>query len=244
MGTFAWQVQGGRRGHGDTPIEIGRLGPLERARVTVLFELPAIKTDVHQLSKLLEVALTGSIVLDGRIRATILPFTTSLELEPEKFASVYGSRELPAIFLQHKVGVPTSASYRIDAVLANDGQALALVTLLGGGGLAALCALVAMRFQRQQFTVLVDGAEGARLSLPRWSRRGLEVTGTVRAFLHRGWSSDYKVVPRPGVRLRRDGAAWVLRFGDDIGEEHRIEIRRGWSAAKPHSPFGDQLDNW
>ena len=87
VGTFAWQVQGGRRGHGDTPIEIGRLGPLERARVTVLFELPAIKTDVHQLSKLLEVALTGSIVLDGRIRATILPFTTSLELEPEKFAS-------------------------------------------------------------------------------------------------------------------------------------------------------------
>lgn len=242
--TRAWQVAGGLSGNGKQDIQIGRLAPLQEARVRVSFELPAVEVDTHRLSQLVRVALTSNIVLRGQIRAEVRPFTTSLALEPQKFASVYGSGALPAIFREHVVGTSTSASYPIDAQLANDGQALALLTLGGGGGLAALCALVAMRFQRKQLTVVVDGIESARLSLPRWSRRDVEVGGVPRALLRRGWGADYRLVPRSGVRLRRDGAAWVLRLGDDIGEEHRIEIRRGWSTARSRSLLGDHLDNW
>ena len=95
-----------------------------------------------------------------------------------------------------------------------------------------------MRFQAKQLTVFVDGIERARLSLPRLSRREIEVEGIVRAHLWRGWGSGYKIIPRRGVRVRRDGPAWLLKIGDEIGEEHRIEIQRGWSPAKRRSPFG------
>ena len=241
--TLSWQVQGGRRGEGADPIEIGPLAPLQKVTVDVRFKLPPVAVDATRRSTVFDVALTNRIVLDGLIKAEIRDFRTSLAIDPQSFASIYGSAQLPAIFRKGEVG-SASATYRINALLANDGQALALLALLGGGGLAALCTLVAMRFQRKQFTVLVDGVESARLSLPRWSSRELEIGGSTRAFLRRGWGSDYKIVPQRGVRLRRDGPAWSLRIGDDIGEEHRIEIRSGWSPAKPRSPVGGHMDNW
>jgi hypothetical protein len=241
--TLAWQVQGGRRGAGADPIEIGPLAPLQKVAVDVRFKLPPVGVDTSRRSTLFDVALTNSIVLDGLLRAEIHDFHTSLAIDPQSFANVYGSAQLPAIFRKGEVGSAV-ASYRIDALLANDGQALALLVLLGGGSLAALSALVAMRFQRKLFTVVVDGVESTRLSMPRWSSRELEIGGSVRASLRRGWGSDYRIVPKRGVRLRRDGTAWALRIGDDIGEEHRIEIRRGWSPAKPSSLLGSHMDNW
>jgi hypothetical protein len=209
----------------------------------VSFRLPAVQVNTANRSTLFDVALTNHIVLDGLIRADIQDFRTSLAIDPKSFDQVYGSAQLPAIFRKGAVA-SVSATYPIDALLENDGQDLALLVLLGGGGAAALCALVALRFQRKHFTVLVDGVESTRLSLPRWSRQGLEIGGSVQAWVRRGWGPDYKVVPKRGVRLRRDGTAWILRLGNDIGEEHRLEIRRGWSAAKPSSPFASHIDNW
>lgn len=241
--TMSWQVRGGKRHSAAEPIEIGPLKPLERLAVDLRFELPAVAVDTSRRASLFEVATTSHIVLDGLVRAELRDFHTSLEIDKADFASVYGSAELPAIFRTGEVG-SASATYHIDASLANDGQALALLLLLGGGSVAAVCTLVAMRFQRKQFTVLVDGFESARLSLPRLSRSELEVAGSPRASLVRGWGSGYKLVPRRGVRLRRDGPAWVLRVGDDGGEEHRVEIRRGWSPASHRSLVGDRMDNW
>jgi hypothetical protein len=241
--TLAWQVRGGRRGTASEPIEIGPLKPLARLAVDVSFELPAVAVDTSRRASLWEVATTGHIVLDGLLKAELRDFHTSLEIDQANFASVYGSAELPAIFRTGEVGSAT-ATYRIDASLANDGQALALLLLLGGGSFAAICTLIVMRFQRRQYTVVVDGIESARLSLPRLSRRDLEVAGSPCAALVRGWGSGYKVVPRRGVRLRRDGPAWVLRVGGESGEEHRVEIRRGWSASRQRSQIGDRMDNW
>lgn len=241
--TLDWHVQGGGRGSGEQPIEIGPLAPLQKANVEVSFRLPPVQVDTSRRSTLFDVAFTNQIVLDGRLRADIQDFRTSLSIRPSRFASVYGSAQLPAIFRKREVG-SASTTYRIQALLANDGQALALLVLLAGGGLAALVALVAMRFQRKQFTVFIDGVETARLSLPRWSRREVEVGGSVRAFIHRGWGADYKIVPKRGVRLRRDGPAWILRIGDDIGQEHRLEIRRGWSSARRKTQFENRMDNW
>jgi hypothetical protein len=199
--------------------------------------------DASSRSTLFDVAFTNQIVLHGRLRADIQDFRTSLTIQPSRIASVYGSAQLPAIFRKREVG-SASTTYLIQALLANDGQVLALIVLLCGGGFAFLVALVAIRFQRKQLTVVVDGVETARLSLPRWSRREVEVGGSVWAHIHRGWGVDYKIVPKRGVRLRRDGPAWILRIGDDIGQEHRLEIRRGWSSAKPKTQFGSRMDNW
>ncbi len=241
--TLSWRTLDGRQGRGDEPIEIGPLEPLQKSTVEVSFRLPPVQVDMARRSTLFNVAFTNQIFLDGQLRADIEDFRTSLTIHPSRFASVYGSAQLPAIFRKREVG-SASTTYRIQALLANDGQALALLVLIAGGGLAALVALVAMRFQRKQLTVVVDGVETARLSLPRWSRREVEIGGTVRAFIHRGWGADYKIVPKRGVRLRRDGAAWILKIGDDIGQEHRLEIRRGWSSARPKTQLGSRMDNW
>jgi hypothetical protein len=241
--TLAWKIQGGRQGRGDEPIEIGPLAPLQAAVVDVRFKLPAVQVDTGSRSTLADVALTNRILLHGLLRAEIRDFRTSLAIDPRRFATIYGSGQLPAIFRKGEVG-SASASYAIDAQLANDGQALALLALLGVGGVGALCALAVMRFQRKQVTVLVDGVETARLSLPRWSRRDLEIGGVVRAVLRRGWGSDYRILPKSGVRLRRDGAAWILRIGEEVGDEHRLEIRRGWSPAKSSTAFGSRMENW
>jgi hypothetical protein len=240
--TLGWQIQPGGRRSDDADIEIGPLPPLQKITVDVRFKLPAVEVDTSRRSNLLDIALTNQIVLDGLLRAEIQDFRTSLAIDPQSFAGVYGSAQLPAIFRKGEVG-SASATYHVYAVLANDGQVLALLVLLGGGSLAALSVLVAARFQRKQFTVVVDGVESTRISLPRWSRRDIEIKGSARASLRRGWGSDYGIVPKRGVRLRRDGTAWILRIGDDIGEEHRIEVRRGWSPAKPSSPFG-HTNNW
>ncbi|MDP9119998.1 MAG: hypothetical protein M3O15_01300 [Acidobacteriota bacterium] len=241
--TLDWRVQGGSQGRGIDPIEIGPLAPLQEVAVDVRFKLPAVAVDTSRRSTLLDIARTNRIVLDGLLRAEIRDFRTSLAIDPGSFASVYGSAQLPVIFRKREVG-SVSAAYRIDALLANDGQALAQVVLLGLGGAGALCALVAMRFQRKQFTVYVDGIESARVSLPRFSSHEIEVLGVVRALLRRGWAPDYRLVPRRGVRVRREGPVWVLRVGDDIGQEHRIEVRRGWSSARSKAPVASRMDNW
>ncbi|HYN20586.1 MAG TPA: hypothetical protein VE078_06475 [Thermoanaerobaculia bacterium] len=243
--TLDWHVQdvqGGGRGSGEQPIEIGPLAPLQKTTVEVNFTLPPVQVDTRR-STLLDVAFTNQIVLDGLVQAEIRDFRTSLAIHSNSFARVYGSAQLPAIFRKREVG-SAGTTYRIQAVLDNDGQTLALLVLLGGGSIAALVALVAMRFQRKQFTVFIDGVETARLSLPRWSRREVEIGGSVRASIHRGWGADYKIVPKRGVRLRRDGPAWILRIGDDIGQEHRLEIRRGWSSARRKTQFESRMDNW
>ena len=241
--TLSWQVGGGRYGGGADPIEIGPLAPLGQAVVDVRFRLPPVEVDAFRRSTLFQVAMTNRIALNGLLKAEIQDFRTSLAIDPGRFASVYGSAQLPAIFRKGEVG-SAAATYPIDARLANDGQALALLALLAIGGGGGLVLLVVMRFQSQQLTVVVDGSESTRLSLPRWSRRELVVGGVVRAYLWRGWGSSYKVLPHRGTRVRRDGPAWVLKVGDDIGEEHRIEIFRGWSPVGPKSQFGGHMDNW
>jgi hypothetical protein len=242
--TLSWQVRGGRHGAGADPIEIGPLAPLGKAIVDVRFRLPPVEVDAFRsVLTLFQVALTNRIVLDGHLKAEIHDFRTSLAIDPQRFASVYGSAQLPAIFRKGEVG-SAAATYQIDARLANDGQALALLALLavvGGGGLVLL---VVMRFQSQQFTVVVDGGESLRLSLPRLSRRELEVGGAVRAYLTRGWGAGYRIAPRRGTRLRRDGSAWLLKVSDDIGEEHRLEVFRGWAPGRPKSPFSGHMENW
>jgi hypothetical protein len=238
--TVSWQVRNGRHGGGADPIEIGPLEPLESAVVDVHFKLPPVVVDSYRRSTILEVALSKEIVLDGLLQAEIRNFRTVLAIHPDRFASVYGSDQLPGIFRYGEVG-SAAATYRIDARLANNGQALALLALLGMGGGGLLILLVAMRFQTIQFTVAVDGSETARLSMPRLSRRDLDVAGVVRAQMVRGWGAGYTLVPRRGARLRRDGATWVLRLGDDLGEEHRIVIKRGWT---PAGRKRSQQDNW
>jgi len=241
--TLSWQVRGGRHGGGADPIEIGPLAPLARAIVDVRFKLPPVLVNTYRRSTLFEVALTNHIVLDGLLKAEIRDFRTSLAIDPSRFSQVYGSTQLPGIFRQGEVG-SAAATYRIEARLANDGQTLALLALLALGGGGSLVLLVVLRFQSKQLTVVIDGRESTRMSLPRWSRRELEVEGVVRAFLWRGWGSAYKVIPRRGTRVRRDGSAWILKIGDDIGEEHRLEIFRGWSPVRPKSQFGGHMDNW
>src|SRR5436305_11148758 len=181
--------------------------------------------------------MTNQIVLAGLRKAGIQDFHTSLVIDKNHFAQVYGSAQLPEIFREGRVA-STSATYQIHTRLFNNGQALALLALLVIGVVGGLILLVVMRFQAKQLTVFVDGIERARLSLPRLSRREIEVEGIVRAHLWRGWGSGPKMIPRRGVRVRRDGPAWLLKIGDEIGEEHRIEIQRGWSPAKRRSPFG------
>lgn len=185
--------------------------------------------------------MTNRIILDGLLKAEIQDFHTSLVIDKDHFAQVYGSAQLPEIFREGRVASAV-ATHHIEASLFNNGQVLALLALLVIVVVGGLILLVAMRFQTRQFTVLVDGIESARLSLPRLSRREIEVGGIVRAYLWRGWGSGYKIVPRQGVRIRRDGPAWLLKIGDEIGQEHRIEIQRGW-AVKRRSPFGGQMGN-
>lgn len=239
--TRSWQVRHGRHVLGDW-IEIGPLAPLRKKVVDVSFSLPPVQVDAFRRSTLLEVAMTNRIILDGLLKAEIQDFHTSLVIDKDHFAQVYGSAQLPEIFREGKVASAV-ATYRIDARLFNNGQALALLALLAIVVVGGLVLLVAMRFQTKQLTVIVDGIESARLSLPRLSRRELEVGGIARASLWRGWGSGYKIIPRRGVRMRRDGPAWLLKVGDEIGEEHRIEIQRGWSPAKRRSPFGGQMGN-
>lgn len=237
---LAWAAPGGPVHRDGSPIRIGPLAPLQQADLEVEFELPPTAVDTASRSTLLQVAFTNRILLEGTIHAAIRNVSTDLVVDPTGFENVYGARDLPEIF-RHREESSAAASFELTAAVANNGQLLALLAILFGGSLAGLVALVGLRFQRRQFTVAVDGVDTARVSLPRWSGEDLQVAGAVRARLWRGWGAGYRVIARGGARLRRDGAVWVVTPRDE-GDEHRLQIRRGWGSA----PTGSRslMEDW
>ncbi len=241
MTVSGWAIHGGSRHPGDEPIRVGPLAPLAESDLDVEFQLPAVDVDTTIRPTLFTVAFTNRILLQGTIRAAIHDVATRLAIDIHGFESVYGAAQLPEIFL-HRQASSAEASFPIAAEVANDGQLLALLSVLGGGTLAALVTLIVLRFQKKQFTVSVDGLETARLSLSRCSGQNVEVAGAVRARLRRGWGAGYRLVGRGGTRLRREGGAWMAALPGET-EDRRIEVRRGW--APLHDPrLGGRLDNW
>ncbi|RMH18002.1 MAG: hypothetical protein D6696_14185 [Acidobacteria bacterium] len=239
-----WAIAGGAEGTGEETIELGPLAPLESKVVDVLFRLPPVHVDTGRTAHLADVALTNRILLDGRLVAEIEDVRTSLYLDTEGLEGVYGAAELPQIF-RGREQARIVAEYPAGAVIANNGQILGLTVLGGGLGLFLLAGLVALRFQRVQYTVRVDGRQLARLSMPRWSRRRLEIDGRVRAHLTRRWGPAYRLRPRRGYRLRKDGATWVLAAGGEGGgEEYRIDVHRGWSRASRRASEQVGGDDW
>ncbi len=228
MRPVAWKVNGGESRPGSEPIELGPLAPLETAVVDAVFETPAVDVDTGDRAHIFDVALTDRILLDGRVVAEIRDIRTSLTIDTGGLEQVYGAPELPGIFRGHKQG-RIEAIFPAGAVVSNDGQILGLLVLFGGGGLMLALVLVVMRFQRIHLTVLVDDVEHAKLSMPRLSYRPLEIRGSTKATLVRGWGSGYKLRPRSGYRLRKDGATWLL-VAPSEGEEIRVKVRRGWGA--------------
>lgn len=239
---IGWRVDGGKSHGGGEPIVIGPLAPLASTVVDVIFELPAVDVDTRHWRNLPEVGLTGRIVLDGRIQAEIRDIRTSLTVDTRGLEEVYGARELPGIFRGQELS-RIEAVYPAGAVVSNDGQILGLLVLLGGGGAFLLLSLVVMRFQRLHLTVLVDGVEHAKIGMPRLSYQPITVGGLTRAALVRGWGSDYRLRPRRGHRLRRDGTSWLL-VGLAGGDEIRIEVRRGWGTGRRSARTAVQKDDW
>lgn len=241
MRPIGWRVDGGPSHGGDQPIEIGPLAPLASTVVDVVFELPAVDVDTRHWRSIPEVALTDRILLDGRINAEIRNIRTSLTVDTRGLEEVYGVSELPGIFRGQELS-RIAAVYPAGAVVSNDGQILGLLVLLGGGGAVLLLSLVVMRFQRLHLTVLIDGVEHAKLGMPRLSYQPITVGGIARAALVRGWGSEYRLRPRRGYRLRRDGTSWLL-MGPAGGDEIRIDIRRGWGTSRRSSRTAVQ-DGW
>lgn len=229
MRLVAWRVNGGASRGGEEPIELGPLPPLASAVVDVIFETPAVHVDTHHWRHLPDIALTERILLDGRITAELRDIRTSLSINTKGLEEVYGAPELPRIF-RGQESSHIEAVYPAGAVVSNDGQILGLLVLLGGGGLALLLVLGIMRFQRLHLLVLVDGLEHAKLSLPRLSYAAITIGGVARATLVRGWSSAYKMRPRRGYKLRKDGTSWLL-VDPGGGQEIRIDVRRGWGTS-------------
>jgi hypothetical protein len=233
MHPVAWRVDGGPGHSGDDPIEIGPLAPLASTVVDVVFELPAVEVDTRHWKHIPDVAFTERILLDGRITAEIRDIRTSLDVDTAGMEEVYGAPELPSIFRGQEMS-RIEAVYPAGAVISNNGQLLGLLVLLGGGGLVLLLSLVAMRFQRLHLTILINGVEHAKIGMPRLSYEAIAVGGKTRAILVRGWGSDYKLRPRSGYKLRKDGTSWLL-VPPGGGEEIRIDVRRGWGAGRRSS---------
>ena len=207
-------------------IELGPLAPLATAEVEMLFELPAIHVATGDRAHLFDVALTDRFLLDGRVQAEIRDIRTSLYLDTGGLEEVYGARELPAIFRGRQQG-RIEAIYPAGAVVKNDGQLLGLLLLAGFGSLGALLTFIVLRFQNLYLSVSADGAEIARLKMPRLSYRSLDIRGQCRATVVRGWRSAYRLRPAPGHHLRKTGNTWILT-PEGGGEEICVNIRRGW----------------
>ena len=228
MRGLGWRLDGGDEHPGDEPIVLAALEPLQSTVVEFLFELPPIHVAADR-NNFLEVALTDRILLDGRIGAELRNIRTRLAVDSEGLEEVYGAAELPEIFRGRLEGRMQSV-FQTGAAVANNGQILGLLVLLVAGGAILLTTLVVMRFQRIHLTVEVNGMEAARLSLPRLSSRSFELDAGSSVRVTRRWSSRFNLRPGPGLRLRKDGHAWLLtRTG--MEEETRVEIRRGWRSA-------------
>ena len=242
--TLGWKVPDGASGEGDEPIELGPLAPLEEKTVQVYFELPTIDVDTSDRADLLDIASTNQILLDGHVSAELTDVRTSLYIDTEGLEDVYGAPELPAIF-RGRQQARIKAEYPAGAVVANDGQLLGMIILLGGGGLVLLIGLIVTRFQRVQFLAVLDGAELAKLSMPRVSSRILKVDGKLAVRVRRGWGPSLKVTPTSGNRLKRDGpSAWVLIMGGALeGDEFKLELRRGWSRVT-RTARSPAMDDW
>ena len=197
-------------GSGSDPIPLGSLPPLGSRTVDVL-----------------PIALQPSLPLSGEMIATVTDVTTRLSIPPSAMEAVYGLDSLPAIF-QGVQGASLRSATPVQTTLRNNGQLLALVLL--GGGLTALSAisLVAARFQRAQYTVLIDGVVVERLNLMRLDSRRIEPNGVHRLTVRRAWS-EATLLPADGMRLRTTALGTVLV--DRGGEERKVELRRGWNRA-------------
>ncbi|MDP2341431.1 MAG: hypothetical protein Q8O67_10755 [Deltaproteobacteria bacterium] len=229
--THKWHIMEGASGTGGERIKVGPLKPLESVDVEVLFQLPPVAVSHQSPGQLFDIAFTDRILLDGWLLAEVKDVQTHLFVDTGGLEEVYGAAQLPEIFVGKKQS-NLRIEYPAAASLANDGQLLSLLLLMVVGAGGGLFVLVLLRFQRIQVTILVDGApiKDSKVSMPRLSRRPVEIDGRPWAWVKRGWG-DHKIVPANGFRvLRKDGNAVVVgQRSAGEGLEHRIEVKRGWS---------------
>ncbi|NJL27208.1 MAG: hypothetical protein HC897_04620 [Thermoanaerobaculia bacterium] len=241
MQPTGWRLKGGPTHAPEEPIKLGPLAPLEEVTVEYAFDLPAVGVDTSVGPHIFDVAFTDRILLDGRVSAEIRDIRTSLFLDASKLEDVYGAADLPAIFRGQQQARIVEV-YPAGAVVANNGQTLGLLVLLGGGSLLLLVGLVVMRFQKLYLTVMVDGVEHAKIGMPRLSYHTLTLEGSPKAALVRGWGASYRVRALGGYRLGKDGSTWLLRTPEG-GEEIRLDIHRGWGV-RAHRASAAHDDGW
>lgn len=244
MQSVGWKVNGQLVAQdGKNQIEIGPMAPLEKKVVQAVFDIPAVAVDTTQWSHVFDIALTEEILLDGRVVAELRGIRTSLAVDTQGLEQVYGAPELPRIFHGQEQSY-IEAVYPAGAVVANNGQILGLLVLLGGGGLMLLLALVLMRFQRIHLLVLLDGMEHSKVSLPRLSYQWVSLSGAARIMVIRGWGREIRLRAGAGYRVRKDGSTWLL-VDPGGGPDLRVELRRGWGGAGRRTrPGGSANDRW
>ena len=227
-----WQVVGGRSGGKDEPLLLGPIAPMGSVEIEVVFELPAITVGSSDLSELLAVALTDRFQLTGTMAAKVTDVRTKLQIPGDSLEGVYGVAELPAIFRGRTQG-ELRVVHAATAIVGNDGQLLGFLLLCGIVLGTLLVGGLILRFQRLHLTVLLDGAELDRVSMPRLSRRKIRDGTRVLIEISRGWSRSFRVTGGSGFRVRKEDVGWRLTEGSgDYQDARVIEVRHGWGPSR------------
>lgn len=207
-------------------IPLRRLGPGSERKIQLLLMVPSVKIAPTTVGEVFDTAFVDTVLLDGTIRTKVIDVRTQLAVPKPMRKGVYGAGGLPVIFRTQ-----SQSEIRVDfpaqVPLHNDGKLRAILLVAAAVILGLLLLLILLRFQRARVTVFVDGAEHAKLSLPRISRRKIERGATELGSARRGLAGKVRFVPKKGVSAKRSGSAWVLSGGGL--SDCRVEVRNGWS---------------
>lgn len=207
-------------------IPLRQLPPGSERKIQLLLMVPSVAIAPTTVGEVFDTALVDTVLLDGTIRTKVVDVRTQLAIPKPMRRGVYGAGGLPVIFRTQ-----SQAEIRVDfpaqVPLHNDGKLRAILLVAAAVALGLLLLLILLRFQRARVTVYVDGAEHAKLSLPRISRRTIERGATELGSCRRGLAGKVRFVPKKGISAKRSGSAWVLSGGGL--SDCRVEVRNGWN---------------
>ncbi len=228
-----WQIQGdtgtgAASGEGDAPIPLGSLPPLSSRTVELLLQLPPVQVAPVTAWDVPAIAFQSRLPLAGEMIATVSDITTRLSIPESAMSEVYGLESLPSVF-QGVQGASLVTATPVQTSIRNDGQLFGLLLAGAAMGFVSAFSIIVARFQKIQYTVLVDGVVIERISMERISSRKIEINKVHRFTVRRGWNEEARIEAAEGMRVRT-GVGGVTLVGKG-GEERRVEVRRGWNRA-------------
>jgi hypothetical protein len=187
--------------------------------------VPAVETEEHTLRDHWESANHERFRMLGSMTVNITELRTSMAVDQAQLGDIYGVSSLPAIFRNPNTS-KLDATICLKMWVDNPAWVVSLL-ILGALLLVILAVLLGIWLFKPSFRVVaLDDVEIGRIRVSRLMGATIEHGGRRMAKVRQHLGGSIRVLGVDPYRARRVGGHWELREQADMGERHRLELRR------------------